>query len=180
MSSKHRNESPHPHPGPLPKGEGGLKYEPLLHVVLHQPEIPPNTGNVARTCVAIGAKLWLVKPLGFEITEKRLRRAGLDYWPHLEWEVVEDWNALEGRLADVFSRGRAWFFTKTAEREYTGARFQRGDALIFGCETRGLPGEILASHSDQALRIPIRPQVRSLNLSNAAAVAMYEAVRQIG
>ena len=155
-------------------------YEPILHVVLHQPEIPPNTGNVARSCVAIGAKLWLVKPLGFEITEKRLRRAGLDYWPHLEWAVVEDWQELVQRLADILSRGRAWFFTKSAERVYTDARFQRGDALIFGCETRGLPDEMLAENSEQRLRIPIRPQVRSLNLSSAAAVAMYEAVRQIG
>ena len=156
------------------------KYEPILHVVLHQPEIPPNTGNVARSCVAIGAKLWLVKPLGFEITEKRLRRAGLDYWPHLEWEIVEDWKELTDELAETFATGRAWFFTKTAEREYTEPSFQRRDALIFGCETRGLPGEILAAHPEQLLRIPIRPQVRSLNLSNAAAVAMYEAVRQIG
>ena len=156
------------------------KYEPILHVVLHQPEIPPNTGNVARSCVAIGAKLWLVKPLGFEITEKRLRRAGLDYWPHLEWAIVEDWRELTDQLAETFAKGRAWFYTKTAERAYTDARFQRGDALIFGCETRGLPGEILAAHPEQLLRIPIRPQVRSLNLSSAAAVAMYEAVRQIG
>lgn len=156
------------------------KYDPILHVVLHQPEIPPNTGNVARSCVAIGAKLWLVKPLGFEITEKRLRRAGLDYWPHLEWQIVEDWPELTEQLASVFARGRVWFFTKTAERPYTDARYQRGDALIFGCETRGLPTEILTELPEQALRIPIRPQVRSLNLSNAAAVAMYEAVRQIG
>lgn len=156
------------------------KYDPLFHIVLHQPEIPPNTGNVARTCVAIGAKLWLVKPLGFEITEKRLRRAGLDYWPHLEWEVAENWQELTERLVETFATGRAWFFTKTASREYTDVKFQRGDALIFGCETRGLPGEILAEHAEQAVRIPIREQVRSLNLSNAAAIAMYEAVRQIG
>ena len=156
------------------------KYEPILHVVLHQPEIPPNTGNVARTCVAVGAKLWLVKPLGFEISEKRLRRAGLDYWPHLEWEIAENWAELVGKLSEVFDHGRAWFFTKTAQREYTQVKYQRGDALIFGCETSGLPGEILAEHPGQTLRIPIRPQVRSLNLSNAAAVAMYEAVRQFG
>ena len=156
------------------------KYEPILHVVLHQPEIPPNTGNVARSCVAIGAKLWLVKPLGFEITEKRLRRAGLDYWPHLEWTVVEDWQELTQQLERPFASGRAWFFTKTAKRVYTDACFQRGDALVFGCETRGLPAEILAAYPDQTLRIPIRPEVRSLNLSSAAAVAMYEAVRQIG
>ncbi|MCE9528365.1 MAG: tRNA (uridine(34)/cytosine(34)/5-carboxymethylaminomethyluridine(34)-2'-O)-methyltransferase TrmL, partial [Planctomycetales bacterium] len=102
-----------------------------------------------------------------------------DYWPHLEWEVVENWGELQERLAEIFANGRAWFFTKTASREYTDVRFQRGDALIFGCETRGLPGEILAAQPEQAVRIPIREQVRSLNLSNAAAVAMYEALRQI-
>ena len=155
------------------------KYEPILHVVLHQPEIPPNPGNVARSCVAIGAKLWLVKPLGFEISEKRLRRAGLDYWPHLEWEIVENWQELTEHLAAVFAAARGWFFTKTAGQEYTDASFRQGDALVFGCETRGLPEDILAANPEQALRIPIRPQVRSLNLSSAAAVAMYEAVRQI-
>lgn len=156
------------------------KYDPVLHIVLYQPEIPPNTGNVARSCVAIGAKLWLVKPLGFEITEKRLRRAGLDYWPHLEWETVENWDELAARLVEPLAAGRAWFFTKTASRCYTDVAYQRGDVLVFGCETRGLPADILAAHVKQTLRIPIRPQVRSLNLSSAAAVAMYEAVRQIG
>src|SRR6185295_927920 len=98
-----------------------MKYEPLLHVVLHQPEIPPNTGNIGRTCVAVGAKLWLVKPLGFQINEKELRRAGLDYWPHLEWEAVENWEELAARLADGLARGRIWLLTKTAERSYTEA-----------------------------------------------------------
>ena len=156
-----------------------MKYDPILHVVLHQPEIPPNTGNVARSCVAVGAKLWLIRPLGFEITEKRLRRAGLDYWQHLELEVVENWEELAAKLAGPLESRRAWFFTKTAGRSYIEASFQRGDLLIFGCETRGLPAELLSSYAEQTLRIPIRPQVRSLNLSSAAAVAMYEAMRQI-
>jgi tRNA (cytidine/uridine-2'-O-)-methyltransferase len=94
--------------------------------------------------------------------------------------VVENWAELQGRLAEIFANGRAWLFTKTAEREYTEVAYQREDVLVFGCETRGLPAEILAAQSEQTVRIPIRPQVRSLNLSNAAAVAMYEAVRQIG
>jgi tRNA (cytidine/uridine-2'-O-)-methyltransferase len=157
-----------------------MKYPPLLHVVLHQPEIPPNTGNVGRTCVAIGAKLWLVRPLGFEISEKQLRRAGLDYWPHLEWEVVEDWNTLAAKLAGPLQSERVWFFTKTAQRTYTKAAYQRGDVLVFGSETSGLPAELLEQYRGQTLRIPTRPQVRSLNLSAAAAVAMYEAARQIG
>lgn len=153
---------------------------PLLHIVLHQPEIPPNTGNVGRTCVAVGAKLWLVRPLGFQIDAKQLRRAGLDYWPHLEWEAVEDWAALAAKLAGPIAAGRMWLFTKTASRLYTDVSYQRGDVLVFGSETRGLPPELLAQFPEQTLRIPTRPQVRSLNLSAAAAVAMYEAVRQIG
>src|SRR5437870_2083882 len=91
-----------------PVSVGGMKYEPLLHVVLYQPEIPPNTGNIGRTCVAVGAKLWLIKPLGFQIDEKQLRRAGLDYWPHLEWEAVENWDDLVARLGDALTTKRIW------------------------------------------------------------------------
>lgn len=156
-----------------------MSYSPLLHVVLVSPEIPPNTGNVARSCVAIGAKLWLVKPLGFDVSDKAVRRAGLDYWPHLEWQVVEDWAELSNRLAEPLKAGRAWFFTKTAARKYTDAKYERGDVLVFGCETRGLSPELLEAHPERTVRIPIRPQVRSLNLSVAAGVAMYEALRQI-
>lgn len=157
-----------------------MKYAPLLHVVLHQPEIPPNTGNIGRSCVAIGAKLWLVRPLGFEISEKQVRRAGLDYWPHLEWEAVENWSELTAKLAEPLSAGRAWFYTKTATRPYTDAAYQKGDILVFGSESSGLPAEILKPHRAQAVRVPMREEVRSLNLSAVAAVAMYEAVRQIG
>ena len=157
-----------------------MNDDPILHVVLVSPEIPPNTGNVARSCVAIGAKLWLVKPLGFQIDEKQLRRAGLDYWPHLEWEAVENWKQLSLHLAKPLAHGRYWLLTKTASRPYTSAAFQTGDVLVFGSEGHGLPPELLAQHAGQALRIPMRPQVRSLNLSAAAALVMYEAVRQIG
>jgi tRNA (cytidine/uridine-2'-O-)-methyltransferase len=156
-----------------------LKYEPVLHVVLYQPEIPPNTGNIGRSCVAVGAKLWLVKPLGFQIDEKQLRRAGLDYWHHLDWEAVENWEELSARLAAPLAAGRAWFFSKTATRMYTDAAYQAGDVLIFGSESQGLPKELLTRHESQALRVPMRQQVRSLNLSATAAVAMYEALRQI-
>jgi len=157
-----------------------VKYEPLLHVVLYQPEIPPNTGNIGRSCVAVGAKLWLIKPLGFQINEKQLRRAGLDYWPHLEWQTVEDWDELAARLAEPIGRRRLWLFTKTATRLYTAATYQNGDILVFGSESAGLPPALLARHVQQTLRVPMRHEVRSLNLSAAAAVAMYEAVRQIG
>jgi tRNA (cytidine/uridine-2'-O-)-methyltransferase len=153
-----------------------VHYEPWLHVVLHQPEIPHNTGSVGRTCVAVGAKLWLVRPLGFRVDDYYLRRAGLDYWERLEWEVVDDWRALESRLA-----GRRFFyFSKTAVRSYTDVGFRRDDVLVFGCETRGLPPEMLAANSETALRIPIRSAVRSLNLSNSAAIVVYEALRQLG
>ncbi|MEQ8785915.1 MAG: tRNA (cytidine(34)-2'-O)-methyltransferase [Pirellulaceae bacterium] len=150
-----------------------MKYTPRLHIVLHEPEIPPNTGAVGRTCVAVGAKLWLVRPLGFRLDAKLLRRAGLDYWRHLEWEAVDDWQALREHLAD----SRFWFFSKTAAREYTDVAFEAGDALVFGSETRGLPPSLL-EQSESLLRIPIRDDVRSLNLSCAVAVAAYEAVRQ--
>src|SRR4051812_40336033 len=140
-----------------------MRYEPLLHIVLYQPEIPPNTGNIGRTCVAIGAKLWLIEPLGFQIDEKQLRRAGLDYWPLLEWEAVKDWDTLVACLAAPFAAGRAWFFTKTAKRIYTDIVFQRGDVLIFGSESSGLPPEILQRFATQAARIPMRNEVRSLN-----------------
>lgn len=102
----------------------------ILHVVLHEPEIAENTGNAGRTCVAVGAKLWLVRPLAFRIEERRLRRAGMDYWQHLEWEAVDDWNSLLGRLPEE----RMWFFTKTTTRLHTDARFTRGDVLVFGSE----------------------------------------------
>jgi len=156
-----------------------MKYEPLLHVVLHEPQIPPNTGNIGRTCVAVGAKMWLVRPLGFSLAEKELRRAGLDYWPHLEWEVVENWAELSERLAAPLAARRAWFFTKTASRSYLDVPYQKGDMLVFGSETRGLSPELLAQHADFALRVPMRPEVRSLNLSATAAAVMYEAVRQL-
>ncbi len=150
-------------------------YEPQLHVVLHQPEIPYNTGSVGRTCLAVAAKLWLVRPLGFRLDDYYLRRAGLDYWEHLVWEAVDDWEALLTRLPPA----PPWFFTKTAETTYTSVRYQRGDVLVFGSESRGLPPSLLEQHRDRTLRIPLfRPEVRSLNLSNSVAIAVYEALRQ--
>jgi tRNA (cytidine/uridine-2'-O-)-methyltransferase len=154
-----------------------MKYEPRLHVVLHQPEIPYNTGSVGRTCVAVGAKLWLVRPLGFRVDDYYLRRAGLDYWEHLEWQVVDNWDELQSALP----AGRRWLFTKKAERSYLDARFEPADVLVFGSESSGLPDSLLDAHPpDSRLRIPTRPEVRSLNLSNAVAVASYEALRQWG
>ena len=154
--------------------EAPAKYAPRLHIVLFQPEIPYNTGSVGRTCVAVAAKLWLVRPLGFRVDDYYLRRAGLDYWQHLEWEVVDDWAALTAALPVELH----WYFTKFGERSYTSAGFTEGDVLVFGRESQGLPPEIVEGRRDRCLRIPTRPEVRSLNLSNSAAVAMYEAMRQ--
>ncbi len=151
-----------------------VNYDPCLHIVLHQPEIPYNTGSVGRTCVAIGAKLWLIRPLGFRMDDYYLRRAGLDYWERLEWEAVDDWAALVARLPPR----EPWFFTKTAARLYTEPRFERGDILIFGSESQGLPKTLLEASPERTLKIPIRPQVRSLNLSNSVAIAAYEVLRQ--
>jgi tRNA (cytidine/uridine-2'-O-)-methyltransferase len=154
-----------------------MRYEPVLHIVLHEPEIPPNAGNVGRTCVAIAAKMWLVRPLGFSLDDYYLRRAGLDYWAELEWEVVDDWVALERRLAES-GAGRKWLFSARATRPYTAVAFERGDVLVFGSESKGLPDPLKAAHAESLLAIPSRPQVRSLNLSNSAAIAAYEALRQ--
>jgi tRNA (cytidine/uridine-2'-O-)-methyltransferase len=153
-----------------------VNYQPLLHIVLYQPEIPQNAGNIGRTCVAVGAKLWLVRPLGFRLDAKHLRRAGLDYWESLDWEAVGDWLTLTERLAGT----RFWYFTKTAVATYLSAAFQPGDALVFGRESQGLPPSLLQANHDRCLRIPTRAQARSLNLACSVAIGAYEAVRQIG
>src|SRR5690606_21225957 len=151
-----------------------MAYDPLLHIVLHQPQIPYNAGSVGRTCVATGAKLWLVRPLGFRVDDYYLRRAGLDYWERLVWEVVDDWNDLTEALA-----GKTfYYFSKTAERLYTDVRYEREDVLVFGSEAEGLPASMLEANRERTVRIPIRPDVRSLNLSNSVAIAVYEAIRQ--
>lgn len=150
-------------------------YDPLLEIVLHQPEIPHNAGAVGRTCVAIGARLWMVRPLGFRIDDRYLKRSGLDYWPHLLYEIADDWDDLLARLPDR----RFWFLSKTAEKEYTDVQFQKGDVLVFGSESQGLPRSLLEKHADHSLRIPIREQTRSLNLSVSAGIVAFEARRQI-
>ena len=148
-----------------------------VHVALYEPEIPPNTGNVIRLCANTGARLHLIRPLGFELDDARLRRAGLDYH---EWARVSVHESLADCLADV-APGRVYAFSTRAGTDYCVARPDAADLLLFGPETRGLPDEVLASlPPEQRLRIPMQPTSRSLNLSNAVAVAVYEVWRQRG
>ena len=148
----------------------------MFDVILYQPEIPPNTGNIIRLCANSGARLHLIRPLGFEMEDKQLRRAGLDYH---EFAAVAVHDSLQDCLA-MLNSARVFACSTKGRRYYTEVRFQAGDALLFGPETRGLPAEILASlPADQVLRIPMLPGSRSLNLSNAVALITYEAWRQL-
>jgi tRNA (cytidine/uridine-2'-O-)-methyltransferase len=150
---------------------GALRHAPL-HLVLVEPQIPPNTGNVARLCAATGCALHLVEPLGFSIADRDLKRAGLDYWSKLDVVVHA---SLEIALAHF--TGRAWFFSTRASLRYDQAPYAFGDALFFGKETAGLPAALLEQHAARALRIPMRPDsVRSLNLSTAVGIASYAAL----
>ncbi len=147
----------------------------MLNVVLVEPEIPQNCGNIARTCAATGAALHLIRPLGFDISEKAVRRAGLDYWHLVDVRVYDD-------LADFFAKNtveQMWCLSTKAPRSYCEAAFSDGCYLFFGKETKGLPEAFLAEHAEQCVRLPMRPEARSLNLSNAVAVTVYEALRQL-
>ena len=147
----------------------------MLNIVLVEPEIPQNCGNIARTCAATGSVLHLIKPLGFDISEKAVRRAGLDYWDKLEVRDYEN-------LTDFFAKNdvrQMWCLSTKAPRHYTEARFEDGCYLLFGKETKGLPEDFLEEHYHSCVRIPMRADARSLNLSNAVAVTVYEALRQI-
>ena len=152
--------------------------DPPLHIVLVHPEIPPNTGNVARLCAATGTVLHLVEPLGFSLSDRYLRRAGLDYWDAVPLRVHPDWPACLAALPPPPSR--RYFFTTASPRLWTDAAYRPGDVLVFGCETRGLPDSILAANPDGLRGIPMHTEsVRSLNLSSSVAIAAYEALRQI-
>lgn len=147
----------------------------LLNIVLVEPEIPQNCGNIARTCAATGCRLHLIRPLGFDISEKAVRRAGLDYWHMVE---VFDYENLE----DFFRKNdvrQMWCLSTKAPRCYTEATYEDGCYLFFGKETKGLPEPFLEDHRESCVRIPMRPDARSLNLSNAVAVTVFEALRQL-
>lgn len=147
----------------------------MLHVVLIEPEIPPNTGNIARLCVAAGARLHLVEPLGFSLNDKFLRRAGMDYWSKCDirlWPTFQD-------LRQECGGARFLFLTKKTGRAYWDHRFEHNDHLVFGRETKGLPESLLAANAGHCLTIPMRGEARSLNLASAAAIVLYEAIRQL-
>ena len=147
----------------------------MLHVVLIEPEIPPNTGNIARLCVAAGACLHLVEPLGFSLDDKFLRRAGMDYWSKCDvrvWPTFQDVRQKSGE-------GRFFFLTKKRGQPYWHQRFEEDDHLVFGRETKGLPESLLAMNASHCLTIPMREEARSLNLATAAGIVVYEAVRQL-
>ena len=148
----------------------------MLNIVLYEPEIPQNTGNIARTCAVTGIRLHLIKPLGFDISDKAVKRAGLDYWHLVDLRVYEN-------LEDFFRKTGAqdiWLATSKAPRPYTEAQFRDECYLIFGKETAGLPEEFRQKFSDRCIRIPIRAEARCLNLSNSVAILAYEALRQTG
>ena len=148
-----------------------------FHIILAQPEIPQNTGSIGRLCVSTGTRLHLVHPLGFDTSDYYLRRAGLDYWEHLDPAHYQDWDDFLARNP----AGRLWFFTTRGERRHTDVRWRDGDGLVFGRETQGLPAAILDANPERLVKIPMPGDFhRSLNLAQAAAVGLYEALRQTG
>ena len=146
----------------------------MLNIVLVEPEIPQNAGNIARTCAATGTRLHFIRPLGFEVSDKYLKRAGLDYWHLVDISYYDSFEELYEKNAGA----TFYFFTTKGRRRHSDAAFKDGDFLVFGKETKGLPEELLLQHPDTCLRIPMRGEARSLNLSNSVAVALYEALRQ--
>ena len=144
-----------------------------LNIVLVEPQIPQNTGNISRTCAVTGARLHLIRPLGFEVTDKNLKRAGLDYWNELDITYYDNLN-------DFFekNKGNFFFFTTKGKNTYSDMKYPDNSYLFFGREDAGLPEELLVQHPDKCLRIPMRPRLRSLNLSNSVAIAVYEVLRQ--
>ena len=147
-----------------------------MNIVLLEPEIPANTGNIGRTCVASGSMLHLIKPLGFSLDEKQLKRAGLDYWPHLNYRLYENYaDFLEQNLG-----ARIHFATTKAQKVYTAAKFHEDDYIMFGKESAGIPEEILLDNQEMCIRIPMIGDIRSLNLGNSVAIVLYEALRQTG
>ena len=145
-----------------------------MHIILHQPEIPANTGNIGRTCVATGTSLHLIEPLGFRLTEKEIKRAGMDYWEKLD--ITRYMNFQE--FKELHPDARIFMATTKAKRSYTEVSFGPDDYIMFGKESAGIPEEILVDYEETCIRIPMLPEIRSLNLSNSVAIVLYEALRQ--
>ena len=145
-----------------------------MNIVLHQPEIPGNTGNIGRTCVATGTSLHLIEPLGFHLDEKSLKRAGMDYWHLLDVHRYMNFREFTEKNPGI----KLWMATTKAKRAYTEVSYGPDDFIMFGKESAGIPGEILIEHEENCIRIPMLPEIRSLNLSNAVAIVLYEALRQ--
>jgi tRNA (cytidine/uridine-2'-O-)-methyltransferase len=146
-----------------------------MNVVLVEPEIPPNTGNIARLCAGTNTTLHLIKPLGFKIDDYHLRRAGLDYWDNVDLKIWESFEEFQKATTDK----RKWYFTTKTDKKYTDVTYQKGDYFIFGKETKGLPEDVLKANQDNVLTIPInKTHIRSLNLSNSVAIVLYEVLRQ--
>ena len=147
-----------------------------IHIILHEPEIPQNTGNIARTCAATGASLHIIKPMGFTIDDKKLKRAGLDYWDKLDITYYENYTDFCEKNPQA--QGHTYFFTTKAPRSYAEVSYEDEVYIMFGKETRGLPEDLLYENRDACVRIPMRDTLRSLNLSNSVAIAVYEILRQ--
>ena len=148
----------------------------MFHIVLHEPEIPANTGNIGRTALAAGCALHLIEPLGFRLTERMIKRAGMDYWDQVDVRRYRDYE----HFLKENGAARIWYLTTKAEQSYTDVKYRPGDYLMFGKESGGIPEEILVGAKERCVRIPMAPDIRSLNLSNSVAIVLYEALRQQG
>lgn len=146
----------------------------MLNIVLLEPEIPANTGNIGRTCVATGTRLHLIEPLGFSLSEKALKRAGMDYWQHLDVTVYEDYDDFLNRNPNA----KIYYATTKAPNVYSEAKYEPDCYIMFGKESAGIPEKILVNNQENCVRIPMNPEIRSLNLSNSVAIVLYEALRQ--
>ena len=162
---------------PRPRTQLPLHWpDPPLNIVLVEPDIPQNTGNIARLCAATGTTLNLIEPLGFQLTDKLVKRAGLDYWDAVNVQVHPTWES----CLEALGSSRLFLYSTGSSKRYDRVQYQPGDTLVFGCETKGLPDELLAAHAGSVLGIPIQTRhVRSLNLSSAVAVVVYEALSQL-
>ena len=148
-----------------------------LNIVLVEPEIPQNAGNIVRTCAVTGSKLHMVRPLGFEVSDKYLKRAGLDYWHFVD---ISYYDSIEEVMDKFYNGNNFWFYSTKSKQVHSDAKYKDGDFLVFGKETKGLPESLLEKHYDECVRLPMMNECRSLNLSNSVCVGVYEALRQLG